>query len=167
MSGAQRRWTGPFASDSPHGPLASRALFALYRNHPSTAPGDRWGPKAHRRARAQRDALLAWAATLPDERLLEMRHLGVAALAWIRANQPAMGRQADNGTPSTHVHQGEWCGRCLEHGAAMQASMDTVAYDRLRRIEDAARWAASVHADSVVPGSALWEDLQELKKAVA
>lgn len=68
-------------------PLEMRALFALYRNHPSTAPGDRWGVSAHRRAMAQREMLLAWAATLPDERLLDCRNLGVRALAWIRSHQ--------------------------------------------------------------------------------
>lgn len=84
-------------------PLETRALFALYRNHPTTAPGDRYGVKAHHRARERREMLLAWAATLPDERLLDCRNLGVTALAWIRAQtgdprSPFADLEAENAT---------------------------------------------------------------------
>ena len=69
--------------------LATRALSALYRNHPDTAPADRYGDKARRRAYAQSEKLLAWAAGLPDYRLRDCRNLGAASVAWIRAHQPA------------------------------------------------------------------------------
>ena len=68
--------------------LEVRALKALYRNHPLTAPSDRYGEKARRHALGQRMMLLEWAATLPDYRLLDCRNLGVATLAWIREHQP-------------------------------------------------------------------------------
>jgi hypothetical protein len=68
--------------------LESRALYALWRNHPLTAVKDRWGERAHRLARANRDMLLSWAATQPDYRLRDCRNIGVATLAWIRDHQP-------------------------------------------------------------------------------
>jgi len=69
-------------------PLESRALNSLYRNHPGIARGDRWQVGSNRRARDQRDMLLAWAATVPDHRLLCHRNLGLVTLAWIREHQP-------------------------------------------------------------------------------
>jgi len=66
----------------------ARALNALWRNHPLTAVEDRWGERAHRMARANRDMLLSWAATQPDYRLRDCRTIGTATLAWIRANEP-------------------------------------------------------------------------------
>lgn len=68
-------------------PLETRALFALYRNHPDTHPGDRYGRRAKANARARRDMLLAWAATKDDYFLMSRRNLGATSLAWIRANQ--------------------------------------------------------------------------------
>ena len=98
-------------------PLETRALFALYRNHPSTSPGDRWGVSAHRRALAERDMLLAWAVHEPDDRLLACRNLGAASLAWIRAHQPRTGYIVWNATSAPrHVHVGEWCAECVQHG---------------------------------------------------
>ena len=67
--------------------LEARALYALWRNHPLTAVKDRWGERAHRMARANRDMLLSWAAAQPDYRLRDCRNIGAATLAWIRANQ--------------------------------------------------------------------------------
>lgn len=66
-------------------PVEARALFALYRNHPSTLPSERYGPQAHRRARQNRTMLLVWAAKQSDDALLSCRNLGVTSLAWIRA----------------------------------------------------------------------------------
>jgi hypothetical protein len=64
--------------------LEARALYALWRNHPLTAVKDRWGERAHRLARANRNMLLSWAATQPDWRLRDCRNIGAATLAWIR-----------------------------------------------------------------------------------
>ena len=69
-------------------PLETRALVALYRNHPDTSPDARYRWDSRRRARALRGTLLSWAATLPDYRLLDCRNLGKTSLAWIRANEP-------------------------------------------------------------------------------
>ena len=69
-------------------PLETRALVALYRNHPDTSPNERYRWDSRRRARALRGTLLSWAATLPDYRLLDCRNLGKTSLAWIRANEP-------------------------------------------------------------------------------
>jgi hypothetical protein len=109
-------------------PLATRALFALYRNHPSTAPGDRYGKLAHRRAIDQREMLLAWAATLSDEQVMDCRNLGIAALAWVRANQPRDGRPR-------HVHEGEWCAKCVEHGVAEEVRRNAAAHEPLDGVE--------------------------------
>lgn len=68
-------------------PLERRVLLALYRNHPDTAPGERYNWKATSEAHRNRDMLLAWAATQPDNELLWCRNLGPVSLAWIRANQ--------------------------------------------------------------------------------
>lgn len=65
----------------------TRALNALWRNHPLTSVEDRWGARAHKLARQNRDMLLAWAAEQPDYRLMDCRNLGATTLAWIRANQ--------------------------------------------------------------------------------
>lgn len=65
-------------------PIERRALLALYRNHPATAPGDRYNWKARAEASRNRDMLLGWAATQTDETLLDCRNLGSASLAWIR-----------------------------------------------------------------------------------
>ena len=67
--------------------LETRALFALWRNHPDTPTSDRWGERAHRRARLGRNMLLAWAATLYDDQLLDFRNFGAKSLVWVRANQ--------------------------------------------------------------------------------
>lgn len=85
-----------------------RALMALYRNHPDTPTSARWGDKAKRAARGQREMLLAWAATQPDYRLLDCRNLGVSSLSWIREHQPP--------ALTKHIHDGEWCAACVEHG---------------------------------------------------
>jgi hypothetical protein len=69
----------------------SRALYALWRNHPLTAAEDRWLPRARYLSRANRTMLLSWAATQPDYRLLECHNIGVATLAWIRDHQPPAG----------------------------------------------------------------------------
>ena len=65
-------------------PRRGEALLALYRNHPATAPGDRYNWKAHAEARRLGDMLLGWAATQSDESLLHCRNLGPVALRWIR-----------------------------------------------------------------------------------
>ncbi len=54
---------------------AGRALARLASYHPDGGGDD--------------DALLRWAATLPDATILGWRNVGTAVLAWIRANQPA------------------------------------------------------------------------------
>ena len=61
-----------------------RALKALYRNHPATPPNMRYSSATKRVAFANRDMLLAWAATQPDDALLDCRNLGTSSLAWIR-----------------------------------------------------------------------------------
>jgi hypothetical protein len=61
-----------------------RALLALYRNHPATAPGERYNWKARAEATRQREMLLGWAATQSDETLLDCRNLGPTTLRWIR-----------------------------------------------------------------------------------
>ena len=66
------------------GNVERRALLALFRNHPATGPGDRYNWKARAEASRQREMLLGWAATLPDETLLYMRNIGPVALRWIR-----------------------------------------------------------------------------------
>ena len=76
-------------------PLAARALFALYRNHPETPPGARYGWRAKGNARARRSELLAWAATQSDDRLLSCRNLGATSLEWIRLHQPLVSDSHD------------------------------------------------------------------------
>jgi len=66
------------------GDIERRALLALYRNHPATAPGERYNWKARAEATRQRDMLLGWAATQSDETLLDCRNLGPTTLRWIR-----------------------------------------------------------------------------------
>jgi len=90
-----------------------RALLALFRNHPATGPSDRYNWRASAESNRQREMLLNWAATQPDETLLYMRNLGPVALQWIR--------QQTGDTPR-HVHDGKWCAVCVEHGrlAALQ-----------------------------------------------
>lgn len=72
------------------GPTGRRALLALYRNWPVTAPGDRYNWKARKEAMRLRDELLAWAATKSDEELLWCRNLGHVALRWIREQVQAV-----------------------------------------------------------------------------
>lgn len=103
-------------------PVEMRALMALYRNHPDTPLSNRWGDKAKRAARGQREMLLAWAATQPDYRLLDCRNLGISSLSWIRAHQPS--------SRTKHVHDGEWCAACVEHGVA-----EAVRYDYAELVE--------------------------------
>jgi len=71
-------------------PLETRALRVLHHYHPSTDRDDRWrGWGVDRKTLlAKRDLLLAWAATLSDETMLEWRNIGTASLAWIRSHQP-------------------------------------------------------------------------------
>ncbi len=66
------------------GDIERRALLALYRNHPATAPGERYNWKARAEAKRQRGMLLGWAATQTDETLLDCRNLGPTTLRWIR-----------------------------------------------------------------------------------
>ena len=66
------------------GDIERRALLALYRNHPATAPGERYNWKARAEAKRQREMLLGWAATQSDETLLDCRNLGPTTLRWIR-----------------------------------------------------------------------------------
>lgn len=80
-------------------PIERRALLALYRNHPATAPGDRYNWRARAEASRNRDMLLGWAATQTDETLLHFRNLGTAGLAWIR-------EQTGDPMPSTRA--GQW-----------------------------------------------------------
>jgi len=90
--------------------IETRALFALYRNHPDTPPGDRYGWRAKGNARARRSVLLAWAATQSDDRLLSCRNLGVTSLEWIRLRQPTV--------PDPHDHdeaQRAWVLRASDH----------------------------------------------------
>jgi len=101
-----------------------RALLSLFRNHPSTGPGDRYNWKARAEARRQREMLLDWAATLPDEELLYMRNLGPVALRWIRKQR--------GHSPARHVHDGEWCAACVEHGRAAPADFTTEIYKENR-----------------------------------
>jgi hypothetical protein len=59
-----------------------RALRCLLRNYePGRTPFRRIDP-------ALADDLLRYAATLSDEKILDMRGVGPALLRWIRANQP-------------------------------------------------------------------------------
>ena len=79
---------GGTGTGQPDPKAQTRALNALWRNHPDTPVNLRWGERAHRMARANRDMLLAWAAQQPDYRLQDCRNIGKSTLAWIRANQP-------------------------------------------------------------------------------
>lgn len=63
-------------------PLRPRAMHALLRRRvPGQTPFRRITP-------AMADDLLGWAATLPDETLLDMRDIGPTMLRWIRDHQP-------------------------------------------------------------------------------
>lgn len=87
--------------------VEARALNALWRNHPDTAAKDRWGVRAQRMARANRDMLLSWAAAQPDYRLRDCRNIGTATLAWIRANQDrAAFKRAE-------LHRSHYCDTCI------------------------------------------------------
>ena len=104
-----------------------RALLALFRNHPETGPGDRYNWKASAEARRQREMLLDWAATKPDEELLWCRNLGPVALRWIR-------KQRSEGTTATPAPLDE--GRLAR---VMRGMCDCIRSD-----EDAAVWARDI-----------------------
>jgi hypothetical protein len=109
------------------GNVERRALLALFRNHPTTGPGDRYKWKASAEAKRQREMLLDWAAAQPDEELLYMRNLGPVALRWIREQRGL--------APSRHVHDGEWCAACVEHGRYPTLDTDAL-YRALLAVEN-------------------------------
>ncbi len=64
--------------------IERRALIALFRNHPSTAPNERYGWGTPMLAAERRVELLRWSASLSDYQLLSMRNFGPVSLAWVR-----------------------------------------------------------------------------------
>lgn len=66
----------------------------------------------------------------------------------------------------THVHDGEWCAKCVEHGVVEQAHrmQDEVAF--LAGVEEAAR-AVTASADCTLPwGYSEQEELRDLITAL-
>lgn len=70
--------------------IETRALKALWRNHPETAPEARYRVSARSLIYEHRGRLLAWAAAQSDSRLLSCRNIGAKTLSWIRANTPTI-----------------------------------------------------------------------------
>jgi hypothetical protein len=108
--------------------IERRALIALFRNHPQTAPNQRYGWDTPMLAAERRELLLAWSATLTDGQLLRMRNFGPASLNWVRG-------AADE----HHVH------RC-------ECACGMVASDPRETLREVRRWVGSIGATNLATG---------------
>lgn len=108
--------------------IERRALLCLFRNHPSTTPGERYGWSSAGLAAERRETLLRWSASLSDPDLLLMRNLGPASLEWIR-----------RAAAEHHIHR-------------FECSCGKIATDRRDTLAEVRRWVESIGQTNLATG---------------